>query len=72
MLKSLLPKFRSDLSVRLGDIAEKKTGNQEAETDSRSKRSMSCYSMRTLFLLISMVEVTTPYFRDVVMVPIYC
>ena len=33
MLKSLVPKFRPDLSARLKDIAEK-TGPRGAETDS--------------------------------------
>ena len=35
MLKPIVAKFRSDLFVRLSDIA-KKTGALEAETDSRS------------------------------------
>ena len=34
MLTPLVPKFRADLSTRLKDIAEKKTGPREAETDS--------------------------------------
>ena len=35
MLKPLLPMFRTDLSVCLKDIAEKKTGPLGAEADSR-------------------------------------
>ena len=35
MLKPLVPKYRSSLTVRLRDIAEKKTGPREAETDSK-------------------------------------
>ena len=33
-MKSLEPRFHHDLSVRLKDNAEKKTGPREAETDS--------------------------------------
>ena len=35
MLKPLLPKFRSDLPLRLRDIAKK--GPREAETDSKQQ-----------------------------------
>ena len=39
MLKPLVTKFRSDLSVRLSDIAKKKkTGPREPETDSSWRR----------------------------------
>ena len=37
MLKHLVPKFRSDLSTCLKDIAEK-TGTREGETDSSRER----------------------------------
>ena len=33
ILKPLVPKFRPDIPSRLKDIAEKKTGPREAETD---------------------------------------